>query len=112
MDSKTVTIPKLKIPGFLNKANTLPRHAIVARKTAVKMAAEIIPAQILRSELRDVPLQVQANLPNQENLKKAIRRERGKVMRKNPTHLLQLAELDQYKSTIAGDQLLLYDSHF
>ena len=52
---------------------------------------ELPPAQILRTELPKVAAGVLSQMPERENLKKAMRRERGKDQPRNPMSLEELA---------------------
>jgi len=54
---------------------------------------ELPPAQILRTELPRVSLGVLSQLPERENLKKAMRKERTKDQPRNPMLLEELGEL-------------------
>ena len=50
-------------------------------------------------------------LPERENLKKQIRRERSKTTPQNPRSLMDLMEIPElYRQTFSGDNFLLYDS--
>jgi len=72
---------------------------------------EAPPAQILRTELQQVPAGILAELPERQNIRKAITRQRVNNMPSNPRSMNELHELpNQFKQTIAGDQFLLYDS--
>lgn len=54
---------------------------------------------------------VLAQLPERENLKKSIRRERNKNAPSNPKSLADLDDLPEtYQRTVTGDNFLLYDS--
>lgn len=73
---------------------------------------EMPPAQILRLELPNVPDEVIAQLPERENLKKSIRRQRRQNLPVNPKSLADLLEIpDRYKNTLVGDNFLMHDSH-
>jgi len=72
---------------------------------------EAPPAQILRTELQQVPNGILAELPERQNISKAITRHCVKNMPSNPRSMEELHELPmKYKQTIAGEQFLLYDS--
>jgi hypothetical protein len=58
---------------------------------------ELPPAQILRTELPKVSTGVLSQLPERENLKKSMRRERAKDQPRSPMSLEELAEIpDRY----------------
>lgn len=72
---------------------------------------ELPPAHLLRTELQTVPTGVLSQLPEQEALKKAMRRERRKNLPPNPKKLSDLGELpDQYQRTLQGERFLIWDS--
>ncbi|XP_043473262.1 uncharacterized protein LOC122505604 [Leptopilina heterotoma] len=69
------------------------------------------PAQILRSEFPQLSEGVISQLPDRENIKKAMRRRRQANLPPNPTTLEQLQEIpDRYRKTIVGETFLIYDS--
>ncbi|KAE8740703.1 hypothetical protein FOCC_FOCC013772 [Frankliniella occidentalis] len=72
---------------------------------------ELPPAQILRTELPKCSEGVLSQLPERENLKKTMRRERARDQPSNPLSLAELREIpDRYQSTIAGEPFIIYDS--
>lgn len=69
------------------------------------------PAELLRHELAGVLSGVLSQLPERENLKKAIRAVRIKNLPTNPTSIAELGELpDEYTKTATGDNFVIYDS--
>lgn len=70
------------------------------------------PAQILRTELQNVPSGVLAFLPDRENLKKSMRREKKKKLPTEPTSLEDLEQIpERFRKTLMGDLFLIYDSN-
>ena len=68
------------------------------------------PAQLLRDELSAVPPSVLSQLPERQNVNKAIRRERRKNMPPNPKSLEELQGVpNEYQKTLHGNQFLLLD---
>lgn len=69
------------------------------------------PSRIMR-RLQDAPKSVLAQLPERENIRKQIQRERLKELPTNPTSIEDLQEIpDRYRMTKNGDNFLLYDSY-
>jgi len=65
----------------------------------------------LRTELQQVPAGILAELPEFQNIKKAISRQRVNNMPSNPRSMSNSHALPiQFKQTIIGEQFLLYDS--
>uniref|UniRef100_A0ABD2VWZ0 MULE transposase domain-containing protein n=1 Tax=Trichogramma kaykai TaxID=54128 RepID=A0ABD2VWZ0_9HYME len=61
--------------------------------------------------LQDVPLPVLAELPDRENVKQIIQRERKKNVPANPRTLEELLDIpDQFRKTKVGEPFLIYDS--
>lgn len=70
------------------------------------------PAQILRDQLTSVPSGVLSQLPERENLKKMMRRERRRDLPKNPVRLSELGNIpERFTKTLLGENFLLFDSH-
>lgn len=64
-----------------------------------------------KDELAGVSGAVIANLPERENLKKSVQRERKKTTPSNPKRLVDLGDIpEKYRRTLSGDNFLLYDS--
>lgn len=81
-------------------------------KRSASAHPQATPAQILRQELPRVPSGVIAHMPERENLKKQIRRERRKDLPPEPVRLEDLAEIpERFRKTQLGDKFLLYDSY-
>lgn len=82
---------------------TLKRHA--------EEHPEQPPAQILRTQLSNVHPAVINQLPERDNLKRAMRRQRRRDLPPNPKTLQELPELpERYKNTLIGETFLLFDS--
>ena len=72
---------------------------------------EAPPVQIMRS-LQNVPSSVLGELPDRENIRKCIQRERLKNMPPNPQNIQDLHEIPtQFRKTIVGETFLLYYSY-
>ncbi|KAK3931037.1 GPI ethanolamine phosphate transferase 1, partial [Frankliniella fusca] len=72
---------------------------------------EVTPAQLLRTELPGVSSGIISQMPERENLKKAIRTARLKDMPNNPLSLGELGEISaRYQSTLGGEPFLLHDT--
>lgn len=71
---------------------------------------EIPPARIMRI-LQEAPSTVLAQLPERQNIKKTIQRERSRNFPTNPRLIGELAEIpERYRKTLEGVDFLLYDS--
>lgn len=71
---------------------------------------EAPPAQIIR-KLDMLPSEVLSEMPDRENIRKSIQRERLRGLPKNPTTIEELGEIPlKFKKTLEGDLFLLYDS--
>lgn len=69
------------------------------------------PSQILRVELARLPSGVLSQMPERENIKKAMRRIRRKGLPPNPQSLSELKRLpERYTKTLIGEKFLIYDS--
>ncbi|KAJ4441840.1 hypothetical protein ANN_11699 [Periplaneta americana] len=65
---------------------------------------EIHPAQVLRTELPRVESGILSQLPDRENLKKPLRRVRGRELPTEPINLEDLGEIPNcYKITLSGE---------
>ncbi|XP_051164850.1 uncharacterized protein LOC127283797 [Leptopilina boulardi] len=74
--------------------------------------AELLPAQIMRRELKNVPSEILAQLPDRPNLRKQISRARLRQMPSNPIRIADLEEIpEQFSQTLGGNNFLLYDSY-
>lgn len=72
---------------------------------------ELPPAQILRTELPSTSAGVLSQLPERENLKKAMRRQRRQNLPPNPKSLAELSDLpERFQKTLIGEKFLIYDS--
>ena len=71
----------------------------ISLKRTAKSHPEMLPAQILRRELANVPSGVLAHFPSRENLKQTMRRERRKDLQAEPMNLrlLRSRKLNDYK---------------
>lgn len=68
------------------------------------------PVRIMQV-LQDVPNAVLAELPDRENIRKRIQRERLKEMPANPRTIQELQEIpEKFQVTSVGDAFLLYDT--
>ena len=92
-------------------------EAVTALKTLCSMRREATehpeapPARIMRS-LQEAPPAVLARLPDRENIKKQIQRERLRELPTNPRSINEMREIpDKYQKTLVGDNFLLYDSY-
>ncbi|XP_043462872.1 uncharacterized protein LOC122498936 [Leptopilina heterotoma] len=80
-------------------------------KREAEMHPECPPEQIVRENLCDLSPAVLAQLPERENLKKTMRRERRRKLPPNPKSLEDLNELpESYKKTFSNERFLMYDS--
>ena len=92
--------------------------AVTVKANLKKVATEhpqVPPAQILRTHLSHVPSEILVELPEGENLKKAIRRVRRKDLPPNPKSLQDLEEIpERFQKTTgeAPEQFLLFDSKY
>lgn len=69
------------------------------------------PSAIIRDELRNVPVEVVARLPERRNIKKAVRRVRRVELPPNPTRITDLGELpDRFRLTLQGERFLILDN--
>lgn len=69
------------------------------------------PSRLVRDALSTVSLGVLSQLPERENLRKAIRRERRKNLPPNQQSLDELQDIpDQYRKTLQGERFLLMDN--
>lgn len=72
---------------------------------------EVPPIQVVRNHLHNVPSAALAELPDRQNIKKCVQRERLRDMPPNPQDIEDLREIpDKYTKTMAGDVFLQYDS--
>ena len=94
-------------------ANVDAAKAEVERVSLKRKAVEephLPPAKMIRHEISDLPIAVLSQLPERENLSKAIRRSRRRNLPANPRSLVELGELPEiYTRTISKDQFLVYD---
>lgn len=94
-----------------NREEAEAENVIRRLKRAAEEHPEQPPARILRNELRNVPSGVLAQLPERENLKKTMRRERRRYLPPNPKSLEDLEGIpDRFKRTLMGDNFMIYDS--
>ena len=69
------------------------------------------PSLLLREELRNVPPEVLAKLPERRNMKKALRRVRRVELPVNPVNIVDLGELpERFKVTLQGERFLMFDN--
>ncbi|XP_053946208.1 uncharacterized protein LOC128855375 [Anastrepha ludens] len=82
----------------------------IKRKATENLEAP--PAQILRTELRNVSPAVLAEMPNRINSRKSLSRERLKDFPSNPRTLRELQDIPGfYQNSLNGDKFLIYDSY-
>lgn len=80
-----------------NREEVDAERALVAMKRIATEHPELPPAQILRTELPKLSEGTISQLPERENLKKAMRRERSKDQPSNPLSIEELREIpDRY----------------
>ncbi|XP_043461039.1 uncharacterized protein LOC122497804 [Leptopilina heterotoma] len=86
---------------------------IVARvKRVAEEHPELLPAQIIRRELQNVPSGILSEMPERPNLRKQISRTRLRHMPSNPIRISDLEEIpEHYRQTLGGNNFLLYDSY-
>ena len=93
--SKHKEAPDLEKVRALKVIAKVKRHAIER--------PEAPPAQLIRDDLSDVGSEVLSQLPDRQNLRKMITRERLKDLPTNPTSLKDLADIPvQYTVTANG----------
>lgn len=104
---------KIRIKNAAKNNPTRPPSAII-RGIFIPMFNASNPLLIFNfftDELAGTSARVLNCLPERENIKKSMRRERRKNAPPNPKSLNDLEDLpEEYKATVSGDKFLLYDS--
>ncbi|PSN48649.1 hypothetical protein C0J52_12698 [Blattella germanica] len=97
----TVTILKESDHWHAPNQETVVAEFLVNRmKRVATEHPEITPSQILGNELRSVPSGVLSQIPEWEQLKRSIRRERTRNQLPDPTSIDELGEIpERYKNT-------------
>ncbi|XP_051162212.1 uncharacterized protein LOC127282157 [Leptopilina boulardi] len=94
-----------------NQENLKAEIVKVNLKRRAEEQPECPPAQILRDNLGNLSAAILAKLPERENLKKSMRRERRRQLPPNPKTLEDVIELPEfYRKTLSNERFLIYDS--
>ena len=95
-----------------NREESAAKKVVLSLKRVASENSGMPPAQILRNELPSVSSGILSQLPDRENLKKSMRRERRRDLPKNPMTLTELGELpDKFTKTLLLENFVLYDPY-